>query len=122
MKKLLLFTTLFIPLVSYSNYNYVSKLEPHIIFTDFSKPTGSWTNYSPVVSEWMDNDEIYGCSTWTPALNTYNDDQIVTQSSDCFQKQSRTVQNREIDTNTNEIRNKGAEIEEIQSIPVIETA
>lgn len=121
MKKLILFTMLFIPLTSYSNYNYVLKLDPNIVFKDLSIQDGSWKKYEPVVSEWLNKGEVYSCSTWLPELNLYNDDQLVIQSSNCLQKQSRTVQNREIDTNTNEIRNKGTEIQETQDIPSIKT-
>lgn len=81
----------------------------------------NWIAYDPFYSDWMSYGEPYNCTEWSPSASLYHTDESVTQTATCDQEQRRTIQNREINTINNDIRNAGDLIEESTSISVEET-
>lgn len=75
----------------------------------------TWTTIEPVISEWVNSGEPYECSEWLPATATVSTGKEFTQSADCKQSQSRTIQNYET-SNTGQTRSIGDEITETQVI------
>lgn len=77
----------------------------------------SWVSTMPEYTNWIDNGSIYGCSNWSPAVNTIALNQQFTQNAtDCSQDQTRDRQEKEIDENSGTIRNVGAVIVENRTI------
>lgn len=81
----------------------------------------NWIPYDALYSEWLDSGEPFNCTAWTPDSILYNTDESLTQKANCDQVQTRTIQNREINTLNNEIRNSGELIEESTSVNEEET-
>lgn len=75
----------------------------------------TWTTIEPVISEWVNSGEPYECSEWLPATATVSTGKEFTQSADCKQSQSRTIQNYET-SNTGQTRSIGDEITELQIV------
>ncbi len=78
-----------------------------------------WTTTDPVISEWVDSEEPYECSEWLPATNTVSTGKEFTQSAECKQNQTRTVQYYET-SNTGQTRKVGDEIAENQVVDTTE--
>ena len=77
----------------------------------FQEPQGPevWNTYEPLYSNVELSGTPFACKTWNPARETITLNTVFTQTSnDCMQAQTRTVQNREISSRTNQIRNSGA--------------
>lgn len=81
----------------------------------------NWVPHTPIYSSWSNYGEPYNCTQWLPDSSIYNTDEVVTQTATCDQEQRRTIQNTEINTVDNEIRNLGDLIEESTSITSEET-
>lgn len=82
----------------------------------------NWAATTPIYTEWVNSGGIYGCSNWTPDPATVTTGQSFDQTAtDCKQNQTRSRQEREQETTTLEIRNKGTAIAEIQTITVLST-
>lgn len=82
----------------------------------------SWVATSPTYTAWVNSGAITGCTNWSPATSTVNKGQTFTQTAtDCKQVQVRSRQDREQETTTKEIRNKGQAVTESQSITVSST-
>ena len=87
-----------------------------------SIPVGNWISATPEYSEWFNSGSIYGCSNWSPNVNTISIGQSFTQTAtDCEQDQTRNRQNREQETTTLEYRNVGLPIIENQTITTSDT-
>jgi hypothetical protein len=70
---------------------------------------GAWTNITGKV--------LYSCSNWSPAGSTKTTTTTFAQTAtDCKTDQSRTRQDRELETNTQEVRNKGDVVTEAQTL------
>lgn len=107
--------TLFFGIV---NAEYVVKvnLEDHKI--NFH----NWIATTPIQSEFQKTGSIYNCSNWTPDAASITVNQLFNQTAtDCKQEESRTVQNRELNTVSGEIRNNGTAYIENQTIIVNDT-
>lgn len=77
----------------------------------------TWNMIVPIYGNWTNTGGIYDCLTWTPDSSTITINTAFTQTSnDCKQNQNRSVQNREQETTTLEIRNKDVAIIESQFI------
>ena len=73
------------------------------------KETNFWEKTDSVYSSWSNSGSPYNCSNWTPNASTIQMGQSFEQTAtDCNQKQTRTVQEREINKKTQEVRNVGA--------------
>jgi len=82
----------------------------------------SWLAIIPLYTDWSNVDSVYNCTNWSPAETTITIGQLFTQTAnDCKQNQTRTRQNREQESTTNEIRNVGSTISESQNITVSST-
>lgn len=67
-----------------------------------------WEQTQDFVSAWAPAGQIYGCSVWTPEVNTVESGHSFTQSaSDCLQTKERTIQPQEIHSKTHAVRNAG---------------
>lgn len=67
-----------------------------------------WITTTPIISEWINDGDIFDCSNWIPLTNTVTDGTSFEQKSNsCKQNQTRTLQNREKNETTNEYRNVG---------------
>lgn len=75
----------------------------------------TWATTDPVISEWANSGEPYDCSEWLPSTNTFSTGKEFTQSAECKQNQTRTVQYYET-SNTGETRKVGGETTETQVI------
>lgn len=70
----------------------------------------NWIAAAPVFSDWTSG-AAYDCSSWLPDPSTYTEPEEFEQSaSDCSVDQTRTRQNREIETRTGKYRDAGAPI------------
>ena len=81
-----------------------------------------WTQSDPFYGEWTDVGSLYGCANWSPATSTVTAGQAFTQTAtDCEQDQSRTRQDREVESNTGEIRNVGTPVTEARIVTASST-
>ena len=78
----------------------------------------SWVATSSTYSSWTDSGAVYNCSAWTPDASTVNIGSNVNQTRSCSQNQTRTKQDREIETGSGSIRNIGIAVNENQTITV----
>lgn len=82
-------------------------------------PVENWQPAEPIYGEWVNVNDIYGCSNWTPATSTQPIGVIFQQTADdCKQDQTTTKQDREKETTTLAYRNVGQPTTETKSIPV----
>ncbi|AXH59592.1 hypothetical protein [Pseudomonas amygdali] len=82
----------------------------------------TWLTAAPTYTAWANNGSVNSCSNWSPAPATVTVGQSFTQTAtDCLQPQTRTRQDREQETTTKAIRNKGAAVTETQSITASST-
>jgi hypothetical protein len=81
-----------------------------------------WTNESPVLGSWVNSGAIYDCSNWSPLVESMTTGISFTQTAtDCKQNQTQTAQDREIDTVTGTVRDKGLPYTNTQHIPASDT-
>lgn len=81
-------------------------------------PVENWQPAEPIYGEWVNVNDIYGCSNWTPATSTQPIGVIFQQTADdCKQDQTTTKQDREKETTTLAYRNVGQPTTETKSIP-----
>lgn len=65
----------------------------------------SWIPESPIVSNWLNYNNPYDCTSWTPDASTIDEDVSFTQTqANCKQDQKRTVTSRETNKVTGETR------------------
>lgn len=77
----------------------------------------TWIATTPTYSNWVNSGAATSCSNWSPAISTVKTGQSFTQTAtDCTQGQTRTRQDREQETTTKAIRNKGSAVTERQTI------
>lgn len=92
----------------------------HIIVSneDSNYNITTWHKTESTTSEW-EYSEIYGCTNWTPSTMDYNHGIEIDQDRNCFQDQTRIVQEREQHNTTGEYRNVGEAYEEkiVNTIP-----
>lgn len=82
--------------------------------------TENWIDVSPIYSSWINNGAMYDCSNWSPDPSTVTiNESFIQTANDCKQDQFRTRQNREQNTTTLVIRNKGSEIIENDTINML---
>ncbi len=88
-----------------------------IKFTNVAPPVENWISITPSYSEWVNDVSPLNCITWTPDPSDIDIGQSFTQNSiDCEQNQIRTIQNREQEQTTLEIRNVGLPITENRTL------
>jgi hypothetical protein len=78
----------------------------------------NWQPAEAIYSEWINVNDVYGCSNWTPDTSTLPIGVIFQQTADCKQDQTVTKQEREKETTTLVYRNVGQPTTETKSIPV----
>lgn len=77
----------------------------------------SWVAASPVYSTWYNTGPLLNCDEWTPKpASNYTSDTQISQSSVCDQKQSASMQKREQNTATGQLRNVGTPTIEYRTI------
>jgi hypothetical protein len=77
----------------------------------------TWVATTSVYSAWGNTSGVYSCTNWSPAPSTVTIGQSFTQTAtDCSVNQSRTRQDRQVETTTGAIRNNGAVVTETQTI------
>lgn len=76
----------------------------------------NWIATTSTYSEWINNGAVYNCSAWTPDANTVNVGTNVTQTRTCSQNQTRSRQDKQIETGTGSIRDNGVSVNETQTI------
>ncbi|MDT8925143.1 hypothetical protein RBE51_20335 [Pseudomonas taiwanensis] len=82
----------------------------------------TWVATSPTYTAWVNNGAVTACSNWSPDPATVASGTSFTQTAtDCKQPQIRTRQDREQETTTKAIRNKGSAVTESQSIAASST-
>lgn len=82
----------------------------------------NWVATTPINLEWENSGEIYGCTSWTPNPSEITIDQEFMQTAkDCKQDQVRTMQDREVDELSGNIRNSGEPYSQTQVITVSST-
>lgn len=82
-------------------------------------PIENWQPAEAIYSEWANEGNIYDCSNWVPATSTQNVGVNFQQTADdCKQVQTRTKQEREMDSVTLYFRNIGQPRSEKKSIAV----
>lgn len=85
-------------------------------------PVENWQPAEPLYGEWVNVNDIYGCSNWTPATSTQPIGVIFQQTADdCKQDQTRNRQELEQETTTLVIRKKGTAVTETQTITASST-
>jgi hypothetical protein len=117
MKKKSIFTlTLLGFCVSHADYFVTIPLEINNIKFD------NWVPTDKIISMWQMSGSIYDCSNWSPLASTITIEQpFVQTATDCKQNQVRTVQERELDKVSGNVRNVGAPYTETQVIQVTDT-
>lgn len=82
----------------------------------------SWITTDPILGAWENTGDIYSCSNWSPSPSDITVGQSFTQTAtDCKQNQIRTVQDRQIDELSGNIRNIGELYAQTQVITVSST-
>jgi hypothetical protein len=77
----------------------------------------TWVAIASTSTAWVNNGALTGCSNWSPEPSTVNANQAFTQTAtDCKQPQTSTRQDREQETTTLAIRNKGIAVTETQNL------
>jgi hypothetical protein len=77
----------------------------------------TWLATTPSYTNWTNNGEVISCSNWTPDPATITIGLLFTQTAtDCQQPQIRLRQDREQETTTFAIRDKGTAVTETKSI------
>ncbi|MEG0870288.1 MAG: hypothetical protein RSG77_25070, partial [Hafnia sp.] len=77
----------------------------------------TWVAIAPTYTAWTNTNALYGCAAWTPAPSTKTATATFAQTaSDCETDQTRNRQDREQETTTLAIRNKGAVVTEKQTL------
>lgn len=77
----------------------------------------TWVAATATYTSWVNSGGVTSCSNWSPDPSTVISGQSFTQTaSDCKQAQTRSRQDREQETTTGEIRNKGSAVTETQNI------
>lgn len=96
-----------------------------IIASSTRQSTGlkeTWALITPTYTEWANNGVLNSCTNWSPAPSTVTINQAFTQTAtDCKQSQTRNKQDREQESTTLEIRNKGIAITENQIVSATST-
>ena len=96
-----------------------------IIASSTRQSTGlkeTWALITPTYTEWANNGVLNSCTNWSPAPSTVTINQAFTQTAtDCRQSQTRNKQDREQESTTLEIRNKGIAITENQIVSATST-
>ncbi|MBX9838972.1 MAG: hypothetical protein K2X69_11760 [Silvanigrellaceae bacterium] len=96
-----------------------------ILATDTRYSEGTlevWIPTTPLYTEWVDKDDPFDCTNWSPDPSTVALGQTFTQTADdCKQQQTRTRQDQEIETTTASLRNVGEEVIEYQDILATDT-
>ncbi|MDV8122747.1 hypothetical protein R4K50_31930, partial [Pseudomonas aeruginosa] len=81
-----------------------------------------WSGTEPVLSEWINDGDIYDCSNWSPPPTSITIGELFIQTAtDCMQDQIRNVQNREIDGVSGDIRDSGEPYIESRTTSVSDT-
>lgn len=81
------------------------------------QPSNNWAPATPLYGEWLNNGEPVNCKNWLPEASTVTVGQAFTQTAnDCQQPQTRSRQDRELETVALVFRNKGEPVTEYQSI------
>lgn len=104
----------------------VNTSESRSITASSTRPsTGSketWAATTSTYTAWANSGAVTSCSNWSPATSTVTVGQSFTQTAtDCDQAQTRTRQDREQETTTKAIRNKGSAVTETQTIAASST-
>lgn len=82
----------------------------------------TWAATTPTYTTWVNNGAVTSCSNWSPSPTTVTIGQSFTQTAtDCKQSQTRNKQDREQESTTLEIRNKGIAITENQIVSATST-
>jgi len=82
----------------------------------------TWVATTSTYTAWVNSGAVSSCSNWAPATSTVTVGQAFTQTAtDCNQAQTRTRQDREQETTTGAVRNKGSAITETQTIAASST-
>jgi hypothetical protein len=82
----------------------------------------SWVATTSTYTAWTNNGALTSCSNWSPSASTVTVGQAFTQTAtDCQQAQTRSRQDREQETTTLAIRNKGVDVTENQTIAATST-
>jgi hypothetical protein len=77
----------------------------------------TWVATTSVYSAWGNTSGVYSCTNWSPAPATVTIGQVYTQTAtDCSVNQSRTRQDRQVETTTGAIRNNGSVVTETQTV------
>jgi hypothetical protein len=88
--------------------------------TDTQSATGTketWAATTPTYTAWTNTNALYGCSVWTPAPSSKTATATFTQTaSDCETDQTRNRQDREQESTTLAVRNKGTPVVENQTL------
>lgn len=70
--------------------------------------TASWARYTPIVSDWVKVTDYYGCAAWSPDPSTVSaGQQFVQEAKGCKINQRRFVQERQVESVTQVVRNVG---------------
>jgi hypothetical protein len=97
----------------------------NIVASSNRQATGTketWALIAPTYTEWANNGALNSCTNWSPATTTVTINQSFTQTAtDCKQPQTRNKQDREQETTTLEIRNKGLSVVENKIITATST-
>lgn len=109
-----------LPILLISSFSHAVEYQARIPFDGvFQAPQGPevWNTYEPIYSNVQLSGTPFSCKTWNPARETITLNTVFTQTSnDCMQAQTRTVQNREISSRTNQIRNAGSPFQDTSTL------
>lgn len=84
--------------------------------------TSEWVDTSTVYGEWLDQGHPYDCISWFPAASTITVGETFTQTAtDCSQDQTRTAQDREVETISGIVRDKAEPYTQSRTITVSST-
>jgi len=82
----------------------------------------TWVATTPTYTAWANSGSVTGCTNWSPATSTVTAGQTFTQTAtDCSQAQTRSRQDREVETTTGAIRNAGSPVTETRTVTVSST-
>ena len=84
--------------------------------------TSNWSNAPTVYGEWLDQGHPYDCTNWSPDASTITIGETFTQTAtDCSQDQTRTAQDREVETISGVVRDKAEPYTQSRTIIVSST-
>ena len=76
----------------------------------------NWVATTPTYTAWVNSSGLYSCGAYSPSPGAYTSAAQFTQTAYCYVNQSRTRQDRQVETYTGAVRDVGSPVAEGQTL------